>query len=57
MKKHTGLTQEQMDELYIAFCKENGIVMDSDNDREDYAARGHLYTYEGSDVHDGLARP
>lgn len=38
------LTPTEIDALYIAFCKENGIVMDSDETHADYAARGHLYS-------------
>lgn len=33
------------------------MVMDTDADREDFAARGHLHDDPGSDVHDHTARP
>lgn len=46
-----------MDALYLEFCEQNGIVMDSPEDHEDYAARGHLYDDPGSDVHDHCNAP
>jgi len=55
--RRSKMTQAEMDTLYEAFCEENGIVMDTDADRADYAARGHLYSDPGSDVHDFNAMP
>ncbi len=49
--RKTQMTQAQLDAAYLAFCAEVGMVMDSDEDRADYAARGHLYSDPGSDVH------
>ena len=34
----------RLDALYTAFCNENGIAMDSDADRADYADREHIYS-------------
>ena len=51
------MTQAQLDAAYLEFCAANNIVMDSDEDRADYAARGHLYSDPGSDVHDFESRP
>jgi len=48
----TKTEQAKLDAAYIEFCREMGIVMDSDADREDYAAHGHLFNDPGSDVHD-----
>lgn len=46
------LNQAQIDALYEAFCRDWGIVMDSDEDRWDYGRKGHLYDDPGSDVND-----
>lgn len=51
------MTQAQLDELFTAFCAEAGVVMDSEEDRADFAERGHLHDDPGSDVHDFLGRP
>lgn len=51
------MDQAKLDALFTEFCAEVGMVMDSDEDREDYAARGHLYADPGSDVHDHVSAP
>lgn len=51
------MTQAQLDAAFTAFAAEVDMVMDSDEDRADFAARGHLYSDPGSDVHDHEARP
>lgn len=45
-------TQAQLDELFSAFCEETGVVMDSEENRHDFAVRGRLHDDPGSDVHD-----
>lgn len=42
--------------IYAALERRYGFA-NLANDRADYAARGHLYTDPGSDVHDHEARP
>ena len=53
------MTQAQLDAAFTEWAASVGMVMDSDADREDYAARGHLSQYNdpGSDVHDHQGRP
>lgn len=51
------MNQAQLDAAFLDFAAEVGMVMDSDEDRADHAARGHLYADPGSDVHDHTGRP
>jgi hypothetical protein len=53
--KLTNKRLMELDALYVQFCNDNGILMDSDQDRADYAARGHLYSDPGSDLNDQTA--
>lgn len=51
------MNQAQIDAAFTTWAAEVGMVMDTDEDREDFAASGHLHDDPGSDVHDHTARP